>query len=101
MELEQLIDEFYSGRTHAFEGIIKVKDIDTQIKTSLNRDQNNNILMVNLLAVNKTNIAMSCTYVVDITNDGKEKVAGDFEALVAYMFFGVDKVAKTNVPPQE
>jgi len=98
MELEQLIDEIYSGRTTNFEGIIKIKDIDTQVKSSLNLGQKRELLMVNIIAISKTNIAMSCTYVVDVKNDDKNTVAGDFESLVAYMFFGVDKVAKKAEP---
>lgn len=98
MELDNLIDEFYGGLTQKFEGIISIKDIDTNVSSNLQRDQNGALLMVNILAINRTNIGMSCTYVVDIKEDDKDKVVSDFESLVAYMFFGVDKVAKASVP---
>ncbi len=98
MELEQLIDEFWSGKTTKFEGIIKIKDIDTQVTSQLQVAQNQSVVMVNQLAFNKTNVGMNCTYIVDIKTDDKNKVAGDFEALVAYMYFGVDKIAKAVVP---
>jgi len=98
MELNQLIDEFYSGKSQKYEGVIKIKDIETQVTSSLQRSQNNELLMVNIIAFNKTNVGISATYVVDVKNDDKEKVAEDFEALVAYMFFGVDNVAKQVIP---
>lgn len=98
MELETLIDEFYSGKTTKFEGIIKIKDIDTQVSSGLQMAQDQSVVMVNQIAFNKTNVGMNCTYIVNLKTDDKNKVAGDFEALVAYMFFGVDKIAKAVVP---
>jgi len=98
MELETLIDEFYSGKTTKFEGTIKIKDIDTIVISQLNMTQAQQLVMVNTLSINKTNVAMNCTYVVHVAEDDKNKVIGDFETLVAYMFFGVDKVAKAIIP---
>lgn len=100
MELDQLIDEMYTGKTTKFEGIVVVKDIAIQLSSDLRMTEEKKVVIVNVIMINKTNIAMTCTYIIDASTDDKNKVMGDFESLVAYMHFGVDKVAKPIVPTE-
>jgi len=98
MELDQLIDEMYSGNTTKFEGVVVVKDIPVQLLSELRIGSEKQPIMVNTIMVNKTNIGMTCTYLVDVSVDDKNKAFTDIESLVAFMYFGVDKVAKPIVP---
>ncbi len=98
MELEQLLDELYENKMSAFAGMVTIKDIPVQLQSEVKMDQTQKMLIVNNLVVNKTNVAMTCVYIVDIVNDNKNTVISDLEQLVAFMFFGVDKVAKKVVP---
>ncbi len=97
MDIETLIELFYQGSTTKYEGTIKIKDIDTRLSSELLVAQNQQLVWVNKLSFDKTNVAMLCTYIVDPKTDDKNTVIGDFESLVSFMYFGVDKVAKS--PP--
>lgn len=101
MDLDKYVDMMFAGNTSAYAGIVKIKDFNVNLQCELKESQNKIPVLVNNFSINKTNVALAATYVVDMSKDKKDKIILDIEALASFMFFGVEKVAKANVPTEE
>lgn len=101
MNLNEYVDMMFAGDTSAYAGRIKIKDFFVNIQCEIKESQNKMPVLVNNFSINKTNVALAATYVVDMSKDKKDKIILDIEALASFMFFGVEKVAKANVLTEE
>lgn len=99
MELDTLIDLMFSNKTSAYAGFVQIKDMSVNIQAEMKADQQGNPLIIFNLLMNKTNVGVTASYIVDFRNDKRDDVINDIETMVSYLYFGVEKVAKKIVPP--
>ncbi len=101
MELDEYVAMMFSNDTSAHVGILKIKDFTINIHGEIKADAKGIPVLMNNISINKTNVGVAATYLVDLSKDTIDEVINDIETLVSFLFFGVDKVAKAiPTPPQ-
>lgn len=98
MELDQLIELLFKNKTSAYVGFVQVKDMSVNIQAEVKADQQGNPLIIFNILMNKTNVGITASYIVDFRNDKVDDVINDIETMVSYLYFGVEKVAKKVQP---